>query len=63
MVYSTKTIVAIISPSPETKPGISIFRIIAFRIIAFRYGRAFVALSCQGQTTILCLEKVSHIWK
>ena len=48
MVYSTKTIVPIISPSPEIKPGISIFRMIAFRIIAFRYGRAFVALSCQS---------------
>ena len=61
MVYSTKTIVPIISPSPEIKPGISIFRMIAFRIIAFRYGRAFVALSCQSQTTIPSLEKLSHI--
>ena len=23
----------------------------------------FVAFSCQGSITVLCLEKVSHIWK
>ena len=58
MVYSTNTIVPIINPSPETRPGISIFRIIAFRIIAFNYCRSFVTLSCQGQTTIPSLEKL-----
>ena len=63
VVYSNMTIVAIISPIPENKPGISVFRIIAFRIIPFRYWRSLVALSRRGPTTIPSLEKLSHAGK
>ena len=52
-----------ISPIPEIRAGISVLCIMGFRIIAFRYCRSFVALSCQAPTTILCLEKVSHTGK
>ncbi len=57
------TSVTNISPIPETIPGISIFCIIGLRIIPFRYCRSLVALSCQGETTIPNLEKLSHVGK
>ena len=62
-VNTTRMIVAMISPIPEIRAGISVLCIMGFRIIAFRYCRSFVALSCQAPTTILCLEKVSHTGK
>ena len=57
------TNVTAISPIPETNPGISIFCIIGLRIITFRYCRFLMALSCQSQTTIPDLEKLSHAGK
>ena len=57
------TIVAVISPIPETKPGISLFCIIRLRIIPFRYWWSFVALSCHGRTTTPKSENLSHTGK
>lgn len=58
--YSNMTIVATISPIPETKPGISVFSIIAFRSIPFRYWRSFVPPSCHVRTTTPTSETLSQ---
>jgi hypothetical protein len=60
MVYTNNTIVPIISPIPETKPGIFILCIIRLRIIPFRYCRSFVALLLRSDNNSIFGKSVPY---